>query len=65
MPLQLLKDAGLCVCEDVDLWGAISGIFFFQPHVTGILLGMWSLQIKEIKAWCSMAIISGPLFLRN
>lgn len=47
MPLQLLKDAGLCVCEDVDLWGAISGIFFFQPHVTGILLGMWSLQIKE------------------
>lgn len=28
MPLQLLKDAGLCVCEDVDLWGAISGIFF-------------------------------------
>lgn len=28
MPLQLLKDAGLCVCEDVDLRGAISGIFF-------------------------------------
>lgn len=64
MPLQLLKDAGLCVCEDVDLWGAISGIYF-SATCNRDSSGDGEFTDQR-ECWLyDVLIISGTLFLRN